>query len=98
MDVERFSEVLHCHGRALEMPTRTSATPGGIPRRARRLVVGFRRFPERKVLRVFLGVVVLEYARAGSHFPGIEARQFAVPLELVDREVDRAVVGEIREL
>src|SRR5260370_38419044 len=47
MDIDLFTQRFHCHRRTLDMPTRTSMTPGAIPHRLPR----FRAFPEGNVTR-----------------------------------------------
>ena len=61
-----------------------------------RFVLGLGRLPEREVLRVLLGVVVLRDARARLDLARVEARELAVAGKLVDREVDRAVLRLVR--
>ncbi len=88
MDVEGLPEEFHRHRRALEMPPGASPAPGRIPRRAGHLVFGLCRFPQREVLGVLLGVVVLNHTGARLHFAGVETRELPISLELVDRVVN----------
>src|SRR6478609_3058904 len=97
MNVERRPEQIHRHRRALQMPTGTSTTPRRIPRRTGRFVFGLRRLPEGKVLRVFLRVVILRNARAGTHLALVEARQLSISRETIDREVDRSIFSLVRD-
>src|SRR5438552_4441488 len=92
VNVQRLTKEIDCHRRALEVPTRTAAPPWRVPRRLRAFVLWFCRFPEREVLRVLFGIVVLGYPRAGSDLPPIELREFAVRRKAIDREVDRVVL------
>src|SRR5436305_9376716 len=79
------------------MPAGTSPSPGGIPRGTGRFVLRLRRLPQREILSVLLRVIILNHARSSSDLASIQTRELAVILELVDREVDAAVVSEIRE-
>jgi hypothetical protein len=73
MQVERFAEVFHRHGGALEMPSGTAPSPGRIPRGRGLLILGLRRLPQREVLRVLLRVVVLRDTRAAPDLASIQA-------------------------
>ena len=56
VDVERFAQIVAAHGRAFDVPTRTTATPLGIPLG----FTGLGALPEHEVERIALGLV-------GSH-------------------------------
>src|SRR5439155_6368164 len=60
--------------------------------------LGFRRLPQREVLRVLLGVIILDDPRASPYLASIETREPSVTLELVDREINAPVVGKVGEL
>ncbi len=69
MHVERLAEESHRHRRTLEVPARPPTPPGRIPRGPRRLVLRLRGLPQREILRVLLGVIVLCDACARSESP-----------------------------
>ncbi len=77
------------------MPPRATAPPGRIPRCPGRLVQLGGGLPEREILRVLFGVVVLRDACARLEFARVQARQLAVAREAVDREIHRPVVGAV---
>src|SRR5690242_21531484 len=87
VDVERVSQQVDRHRRALEVPTGAPASPRRIPRGSSRLVIRRRGFPEREVLRVLLGVIVLGDSRADSNLALVESGQTTVLGESADREV-----------
>ena len=80
------------------MPPRSPASPRRTPRRASRFVLRLSRLPQGEVLRVFLGVIILEHARPSPYLASVETRELSVILELVDREIDAPVVGKVGEL
>src|SRR5207249_967297 len=68
VDVEVRAQVLHAHGRALDVPAGTAGTPGAVPGR----LAGLRRLPEGEVARVPL------QGRRLDPSPGLELLRVAV--------------------
>src|SRR6185369_11711609 len=91
VNIHGCAEVAHCHRGALEVPAWAPATPRGIPRSTRCFILVLRRFPERKILSIFLGIVVLRHASAALDLSGIQSRQLSVAIEPVDRVIDGAI-------
>src|SRR6266446_2333645 len=83
MDVERRAEILHRHGRALDVPAGASIPPGTRPRRLARLG----RFPQREVTWVAFALVHVD-AGAGEQLVEVLAGQPAVGRKPRDLEVD----------
>ena len=83
VDVEVLTQVLGCHGRALDVPTRAARAPRRVPPRLARL----RRLPEGEVQRVVLRLPHLD-PNAGTKLVGIPARQLPVSLIGPDGKVD----------
>ena len=75
VDVERRAKQYVTHGRAFDMPARTTATPRAVP--PGQIIAG--RFPQHKIHRVAL-VGSHFYAGAGDHVIDRTARQFAIAL------------------
>src|SRR5688572_13609241 len=99
VNVEGLTQLLHAHGGAFDVPTRTSFTPGCGPNGVD-LPVGIAcGFPERKVARVLLTVLIrVDRARAGcqtgtgASVLELDAGQLAVGGQRANGEVDRAIV------
>src|SRR5688500_1849569 len=95
VQVERLPQILHRHRGALEVPSRTAASPWRIPRSAGSFVLGLHSLPEREILRVLLRVIVLGDPGAGPDLPRIEPREAPVLRKAIDREVDGTVVRAV---
>ena len=88
VDVERFAQILHAHGRALDVPAGPALAPRAVPRR----LAGLGALPEGEVARVALAVADLD-AGAGLQLLGIAVAELAVVGVLGDVEVDVAAGG-----
>ena len=73
MEVKGFSQILHAHGRAFNMPAGTTRTPRALPSRLAR----FSGFPQRKIHRIMLAVINV-YTRAGHHILNITAGKLTI--------------------
>src|SRR5262249_3721596 len=85
VDVERRAEVLHRHGRALDVPARSAGAPRARPRR----LAGLRRLPHGEVARVTLPLVHLDTGPR-QQFLEVLARETAVRREAAYLEIDVA--------
>ena len=86
VDIELLSQIVHAHGRALDVPARISASPGGIPHHGlfAELAVGE---PEHEVLGIaFVGVDI--DSGAALEVVEIQLCKSAVLREGVDGEID----------
>ena len=90
MHIKALAKVLHAHRRALNVPTGTAAPPWGIPHDIAIFLCP--RFPQRKVRRALLLVLILGHACPGLQRRGVDAGKTAIVLELGDAEVERPVV------
>jgi len=92
VNIERVAEVLHRHGRAFNVP----AGPAGADARLPEVLARLRRFPERKIPRVFFIVLIDVHARASLNAGQIDLRELPVIGEFGDAVIDRAIacVGE----
>ena len=88
VDVERLAEVLHAHGRALDMPPRTPRSPRRLPGRLARL----RPLPQREIAGVALLLAHLD-ARPRFQLLRVAVAQLAVVGVLAHLEVDVAAGG-----
>src|SRR5258708_4726411 len=77
VQVERLSQIFHCHRRAFYVPTRTPATKRSIPTG---LLVFADEFPKRKIASIFLFVFVSvhTFTAAGDVAREIYFRELAV--------------------
>src|SRR5205807_7491123 len=88
VDVECGAQVLHAHGRALDVPPRPAAAPGGVPGD----LTGLGGFPEGEVRGVALAGA-FERARAGLLLLDATVRELAVIGIAGDVEPDVSVGG-----
>src|SRR5207237_8537875 len=93
MDIDLFTQRFHYHRRTLDMPTRTSVTPGAIPPRLPR----FRCFPEGKVTRVPLALVWLE-TPSGLHRLPVSSGKLPIAGKGVSGELDVAVAYPLEHI
>ena len=98
MDVKSFAQQFATHGRALDVPTRTSSAKGAGPFH----VVGFSglgRFPQHKVQRVLFAALFVADRHAFTRVQFVQglARQLAVTGELAHGKVHIAIAGAIRQ-
>src|SRR3989442_13866507 len=73
VEIEGLAEILHGHGRALDVPPRTARTPGAGPRRLAQLGS----FPEREVQGIALRFADLD-PHALAHVVDVPSRELAV--------------------
>ena len=88
VDVDGLAQVGGGHRRALDVPARAAAAPGGLP--AGEVFAGG--LPQHEVARVALVRRHVD-ARAGQHLVGVPARELAVAGEAADREQHVALGG-----
>ena len=91
VQVERLSQILHRHRRALDVPARTPASPWRIP--SYRAVALLPSLPKREVTDILLVVFVGRAPGAGLLMIEVDMSQLAVARELSHVEVDRPVVA-----
>src|SRR5215472_102838 len=91
MYIERLSEILHRHGRALDVPAGPSPPERRVPGCAHSFVLGLRPLPEGEVCRGFLVVLVRGDSGSGPQTGPVEVGQAAVPGKARDAEVNVAV-------
>ena len=94
VNVELFAQVLHAHGRALDVPARIASSPGALPDHGLVLELGFRE-PEREVGRITLIAIYLD-ARARLQLVELEEGKLAVARELAHVEIEIAA-GQVGE-
>ena len=87
VNVEGLAQVLHRHGRALQVPAGPPRAERALPRRLS-LAAGL---PEHEVARIVLAVLVGVHARADENAPRFQPRQLAVRRQTGNPEVGRAV-------
>ena len=73
MEVKGFAQILHAHGRAFNMPARTTGTPRALPCRLAR----FSGFPQRKIHRITLAVINV-YTCTSQHIFQITAGKLTI--------------------
>ena len=99
MNVEGFAQLLHAHGRALDVPAGTAFTPGRLPHGAGRAIRILGGFPEREIAGVIFLVFVrvdgaaIPCGQAGpaAHVLQVDARQPAIGRQGRNRKVHRAI-------
>src|SRR5689334_24521722 len=60
VNIQRFAEIFHGHGGALDVPAGAAGADSSFPE----MLAGLRRFPEGKIARAFFFVAVVIHARA----------------------------------
>src|SRR5678815_1620614 len=85
VEIQRLAEVLHCHCGAFQVPARAARAERRFP--ARFLFV-LRRFPENKIIRLFLVVLIRIDASADFQFTTIQPGQAAVSRKARNAKVD----------
>ena len=93
VQVEGLAQILHAHGRALDVPARPAAAPRGVPPHVAILLIPG--LPQGEVGHVVLLVFVLGHPGARLHARFVQAGQAAVGREGIDPVVDRLVLGLI---
>ena len=84
VDIEGLAEVLHRHGRALDVPARAAFPEGRLPRGLARIF----ELPEREIAHAPFVVFVGGDARAGFEAGCLYARELAIGFEFSDGKVD----------
>ena len=85
VDVERFAQVLHRHGGALDVPAGPPGAEGRLPER----LAFFRGFPKHEIAGIGLVVFIRVHASARAHAGKINLSQLTVMWEGADFEVNR---------
>src|SRR3989442_14123621 len=93
MDIDLLTQHFHCHSRTLDMPTRTSMTPGAIPPR----FSWFSCFPEGKVTRVTFALVWLE-TPSGLHSLLVSFGKLPIARKGISGEIDVAVAFPLENI
>src|SRR5690606_6275294 len=83
MDVEGLAQIFGAHGRAFQMPSRETISPGGGPSHD---VLWLRLFPKGKILWVALLVLCGELAGVGNHVLQLSSAEFPVFMVFVELE------------
>ena len=91
VQIERFAQILHGHGRAFNVPAGTPASPRRIP--AHGAVGILPRLPEREVADVLLVIFVRRAPRAGLLVVEVDVRELAVAGELAHGEIHGSVLA-----
>ena len=87
VNVQRFAEILHGHGRAFDVPAGTAAADGRFPE----MLPGLGRLPEGKIASAFFFVAIVIHARAGLNAAEVNPGKLAIIWEFGDAVVDRAL-------
>src|SRR5579872_530025 len=87
MNVDGFSQILHSHGRALNVPARAAGTDARFPEK----LAWFGRFPQSEIARIGLVVAIHIHPRPGHNTCRIHMAELSVIGKLRDAEVDGSV-------
>src|SRR5262245_53264055 len=92
VNVERFAEISHGHGRTLDVPAGPSSADFRFPE----MLAGFWRLPESKIARALFFVTVVVNASAGLDSGEINFGELSVLRKFGNAVVDRAfaIVGK----